>query len=74
MDAESELIELCNVEDSEKEKEEKKEKDDKIKNFLYLANSASSIASLKFSHAEASTAIPHLEITTPPPEPFQLFS
>gem|GEM_PF-2026008 len=69
MDSESELIELCNTDDSESEKEEsKEEKDDKLT--LELHDMRLDIAQNKIVvfRSEYLFSLHDPDVTTPPPE------
>ena len=74
-DSKSELIELCESENSElEEKTDKKEKEDKLRIHLYTPKFDVSISQVITSHSEDFSSLHHLEITLPPPEPFYFLS
>ncbi len=69
IDSESELIELCNFEDSESEEEEKKEeKDDKVRMNLQTSMYYYSSSLENVLHSKAFLSLHPPEISTPPPK------
>ena len=68
IDAESELIELCDSEDTEVEKDSKKEKDAKLPIDSYAIKIDISIKTINILHSKDFRSMHHPETTTPPPE------
>ena len=74
IDSESVLIELCNFGENESDDDNKKQKLDKIKMDLYSLNTNNSSIITIILHLDDFLFLDHLEVTTPPPEPFLFLS
>ena len=65
----SELIEFCNLVDSEPEAEDNvKTKDDELRTDFYISKFDLSFSHLTISHSRIFSSLYHPKITTPPPE------